>query len=51
MERARKEADRVVFVSDTPHTAAFLRELLEQAGLATPEDRVFVSSSVKTWMR
>ena len=45
LERARKEADRVVFVSDTPHRAAFLRELLERAGLATPEDRVFTSSS------
>jgi len=42
---ARTDADQVIFVSDTPHRAAFLRELLERAGLATPDDLVTTSSS------
>ena len=41
---ARSQADLVVFVSDTPHSPAFLRELLERAGLVTEEDRVFTSA-------
>lgn len=41
---ARDRADLVVFVSDTPHSPAFVRELLERAGLAGPDDRVFTSA-------
>lgn len=41
---ARASADLVIFVSDTPHTEPFLRELLEQAGLVRDTDRVFTSA-------
>jgi FMN phosphatase YigB (HAD superfamily) len=44
LARARAESDLVVFVSDTPHSEAFVRELLERAGLANAEDRVFTSA-------
>ncbi len=40
---ARADHDGVVFVSDTPHRAELLRELLEREGLALPEDQVFTS--------
>ena len=41
---ARRDADLVVFVSDTPHSKEFVRELLERAGIAEPGDRVFTSA-------
>jgi FMN phosphatase YigB (HAD superfamily) len=41
---ARAEADLVVFVSDTPHSESFVRELLERAGLVSDADRVFTSA-------
>ncbi|MBJ7357706.1 hypothetical protein [Nocardioides sp.] len=44
LAEARAEADLVVFVSDTPHSESFVRELLERAGLATAADQVFTSA-------
>ena len=39
-----REQGSVVFVSDTPHREAFVRELLVSRGLAREFDRVFTSS-------
>ncbi len=44
LAQARAEADLVVFVSDTPHSEAFVRQLLERAGLLADDDRVFTSA-------
>jgi FMN phosphatase YigB (HAD superfamily) len=45
LEAARAEAGgRVVFVSDTPHSEAVVRDLLEAQGLAQDDDLVFTSS-------
>jgi FMN phosphatase YigB (HAD superfamily) len=43
IEKARAQG-QVVFVSDTPHSEAFVKELLVRHGLAREEDRVFTSS-------
>ena len=44
LDEARARSDRVVFVSDTPHTEEFLTELLVARGLALPQDLVFTSA-------
>lgn len=41
----RRTGAPVVFVSDTPHRAEFVRERLEAAGVWRPGDRVFTSSA------
>jgi len=41
---ARARGDRVIFVSDTPHTEAFLSELLVGHDLARAGDQVFTSA-------
>ncbi len=44
LAEARAVGDQVVFISDTPHSEAFLTELLTMHGLLQPGDRVFTSS-------
>ena len=44
LDQARARGDVVVFVSDTPHSEAFVTELLAAQGLLGPDDRVFTSS-------
>jgi FMN phosphatase YigB (HAD superfamily) len=44
LKAARESGRSVVFISDTPHREAFIRELLETTGLCQPEDRVFCSA-------
>ncbi|WP_148077122.1 HAD family hydrolase [Nocardioides aurantiacus] len=41
---AARTAGAVIFVSDTPHREAFVKELLLRHGLARESDRVFTSS-------
>ena len=41
---ARARGDRVIFVSDTPHSETFVAELLTSHGLAKSHDRVFTSA-------
>lgn len=43
LQKARTAGDRIVFVSDTPHTEAFVSELLVAHHLASPRDQVFTS--------
>lgn len=44
--RAGSPGGRVVFLSDTPHTGALLRELLQAQGLLVDGDAVFSSADV-----
>lgn len=46
LERLRREGNHVVFISDTPLPAAHLKKMLESAGMAHPDDRVYTSSEV-----
>lgn len=44
LSEARAAGDRVVFISDTPHTEKFVTELLVTHELASPQEHVFTSS-------
>lgn len=44
LSEARAAGDRIVFLSDTPHTEAFVTELLVAHQLASPQEQVFTSS-------
>ena len=41
---ARARGERVIFVSDTPHTEAFLRDILVKHQLAQPTDPLYTSA-------
>lgn len=45
VDAARRDAHQVIFISDTPHSEALVRELLTELGLAREEDLVFTSSA------
>jgi predicted HAD superfamily hydrolase len=46
LERLQGAGEQIVFISDTPLPAAHLRKMLECAGMAHPDDRVYTSSDV-----
>ncbi|MGH8915026.1 MAG: hypothetical protein ACRDZM_10995, partial [Acidimicrobiia bacterium] len=46
LERLRGEGEQVVFISDTPLPAPHQRKMLEFAGMAHPDDRLYTSGDV-----
>ena len=47
VDRARARGDRIIFVSDTPHSEHFVAELLNAQGISRSGELVFTSSTRK----